>query len=498
MSVGFTVVLSDELHDTRSLRAHSVLGRARPCRGNMIFKVMSCILVFGTVSSMAYAQTTNASSAVDSVAAAAAWAKADTGRMMTGYRDLSAYDTPGYCLAAMDGTERLTWRRGESDTLPKRTLLDTVPTKVRDMGRACIAKMTPRSVPPVELYNLTRVALRLGDTALARQTVEYHLSITTTNPRARGYVLVDAISGAAEARPIQFPFIESMLPKVSALGKGAVDAGVLAYTLAQAVAHDRFDTTRREQFSAARHALIKTLTTEEKKALRVDLGSVFSDSLEIVWYHVVPNLSSAVKRLGEQWAAANGTEKTQFAHAVIYMATTLGAIVGQPAPTVNVLKRYPADAPLVPVPGKVTIVMNVRSIGRGMLDGTMARLRRMHERYHDRGLDIVLVARTAGYAWASPPLVAEAEANLFEWYYREHLKLPFSVLVEETSFGKRPDGRRVAQKTPFQSKWDPIEPNGYIVGRTGIVKAVNYGFHSEAELEGYLLRELAEPVQGPQ
>lgn len=441
--------------------------------------------------------TTTASSpvVVDSAAAAAVWAKADTGRMMPGYQDLSPYDRPGYCLSAMQGKEQITWRRGESDTLPENTVNDTIPTVVREVGRACVAKMTPRTVPPEELNNLALLALRIGDTALARQTVDYHLSMMPNNAREQGYVLSDAIAGAVASRPMQIPFMESMLPRFTELDKAAVEAAVAAYGSASSVAHNRFDTAAMLRLGAARDALIQRLTPEERQAQGLDQweGGAFADSLDIVWYQLIPTLSQTVNRLVGQILTANGlaVSNPQLTQALTALRTAEGTIPGQPAPIPKMFKRYPADAPLTSIPGTVTIVMPLRGIGNGRLDETLGRLRRLHERYHSRGLEVVLVGRTTGYAWGSPPLAAEAEANLFGWYYREHLKLPFTVLVEETSFSTKPDGRKVAAPSPFMTTYSPLPLRGYIIGRDGLMKSINYGFHSESELEAYIVRELA-------
>jgi hypothetical protein len=423
----------------------------------------------------------------------AAWAKADTGRMMPGYRDLSAYDTPGYCLAAMRGVEALTWRRGESDTLPQGTVYDTLPTSARDIGRACVAKMSPETVAPAQLYNFVRLALRIGDTALARQTVEYHLSVTPGQTREQGYIIADAIDEAAKNRPAQLRFIESLLPLFSKLGKEASRAAGDAYRRAYGAAHDRFDTAAMLRFSHAREALIKGLTPEERQSYGLALGAVFEDSLDIVWYQSIPNLPSVAQRLTEQWAIAGKMEHTAFAQGIIALMTTTATIPGMSPPVFKIFKHYPTNASPTPTPGRVTIVMPTQRRGEGRLDRTLAMLRRLHERYHARGLDIMLVGKTLGYAWASPPLAPEDEAKLLGWYYREHLQLPFTILIEETSFTTKPDGRRVATPSPFLETYRPAPLRGYIVGRDGTIKTFNYGFHSESELEAFVTRELGAP-----
>lgn len=461
----------------------------------MFLTLVSSLILSLLVSSIADAQTNTITTVepIDSAAVKAAWARADTGRMMPGYHDLTRYDTPGYCVAAIKGMERLIWRRGESDTLPKQTDLDTIPERAREVGRACLAKMTPGTVPYAELYNFTRAALWVGDTALARQAVEYHLSVSPDDARERGYILVDAMVEARDSRPMQLSFLESLVPKFAELGEGAARAHADAIGILRQVAHYQFDTTRMLKYSAERESLIQSLTPEVRKKHNLSLGNVFSDSLEIIWYKLIPDLAPTIERLGNQWATAGEVDR-DFARVVIAMATLAGEMAGKDAKSVDMYKRFPSNASLIPQKGRVTLVLALNRIGRGRMDNTLSLLRRLHDRYHEHGFDVILVGRTSGYAWDSPPLNPDDEANLFGWYYREYLNLPFSVFVEETSFYKKPDGRKVAEPTPFQSMYKPLSLTRYLIGRDGTITPLNYGFHHEVELEAYLKRELGKPA----
>ena len=117
------------------------------------------------------------------------------------------------------------------------------------------------------------------------------------------------------------------------------------------------------------------------------------------------------------------------------------------------------------------------------MDTRLAVLRRIYERYHDQGLDVILSVSTQGYRWGSPPLEPEKEAKILGWYFREYLRLPFSILVEETQFDRLPDGRRMpkpAEQTMMSG----------LIGRDGTIR----GFPSqlsEEELDAYVRRELA-------
>lgn len=425
--------------------------------------------------------------AADSATVAAAWARADTGRMIPGYRDLSRYETPGMCLTAMERFERMTWRRGQADTLPQGTSSDTLPTNVRTLGQSCLAKMTVQSVDSMDRYDYVRLALRVGDTALARKGVEYDLAhMPVTSPaaiRTRGFVLADVMQAAVESHPAQYAFAESLLPLVVNMGKDAGEAVEAAYAMTIQGTLTRYDT-----------AAYTRLIVEHGK---LDRWMMFRDSINILYFRHDPTLPTNVQRLSDQMMVAlapHGVDSLLWLGNIAAWVKH-AKITGTAAPTVNTLRRYPADVATA-VPGHVTLVIGIPRIGEGHLEPYLAQLRRLYERYHSQGLDIVLVGVTQGYAWDSPPLAAEDEAKLIGWYYREYLKLPFPVLVEETKFMRIPDGRRIPQKSAFKYIFgrEPVWP-GYIVARNGTVADLNDAFHSEAMLDAFVVHELALPAR---
>lgn len=427
--------------------------------------------------------------AVNSAAAIAGWEKADTGRMMPGYRDLSRYDTPGYCWAAMYGMERLLWRHGESDTLPKGTVSDTIPTAVRDIGRTCVAKMTPQNVDSSELRNLTRIALRIGDTALARQAILTHIAKITTGTKAQGEEVVDAIRVAiSESRPIPFTFLKSLPSLIVKMGPEA-PAGI-AFALLKNVADMRFDTVVSDRISIEMETLERSMGRKG--------GFIFMDSMSIAARQRDPQLPATWRRLGDQFLARQdeGVDRVMWA-GNIESGIKIANLLGAPAPALTMFRRYPENALLTPEIGKVTLIAGIPGLGAGRMEAYLALLRRMYERYHDQGLEIVLVGRTQGFTWASPPLEAGAEADVIGWYYRDYLKLPFPVLVEESTFGQLRDGRRVRAHSSFSLTFDDRirVGTGYLVARDGTVISLNMQLKYDPQLEGLIRRELARSTE---
>ena len=491
------------------VRKTVVEGTCTPIMGMFLFVctlALTCVLA--AIPSVACAQGasasaktttkgTKASNTVDPAAVAAGRAKADTGRMMPGYRDLSRYDTPGYCLAAMIGMKQRIWRRGEGDTLPKWTQSDTTPTAARDLGRQCLAKLTPSTVARTELRNLLQLNLWVADTTGARQTLNYHLSTVSRDSYARAIILRDAAMLARDTRPVPMAFLESLPSLADTLDAVAAAPIHVVYRLVWAAALNQYDTAAMIRWSAQNGAFVERLTPQQRSESLVMPHTIVEDSLEIAWMKRPANLPAVVGRLGDKALShinATGIDLEMW-KATYASLVKDASFFGMSAPTLRMFQRYPDDTPLSPIPGRVTIVFSIRNIGEGKLDSTMATLRRLHERYHTEGLDIVLVARTKGYIWKTPPIEAGDEAKLIGWYYRDHLKLPFPVLVERTTFGRRADGRLEAVRSPFLQTFQGRRLNqGYMVARDGTLVAIDRVFSSEAQLEAYVRRELALPA----
>jgi hypothetical protein len=104
-------------------------------------------------------------------------------------------------------------------------------------------------------------------------------------------------------------------------------------------------------------------------------------------------------------------------------------------------------------------------------------------------LEIVLVTGTQGYSWSSPPQTPADEAKTDAWYFSQFLKLPFTVVVQETPFQRKPDGRRVGGMTDFQRQYPIV--SRVLVGRDGRIYSLWVGVGSESQLDAVIPQALA-------
>jgi hypothetical protein len=223
---------------------------------------------------------------------------------------------------------------------------------------------------------------------------------------------------------------------------------------------------------------------------------LFSDSLLVAmyrqdsglqaWYlaHVAKVLSPQVK--GRTLTA----QQENFVETYTAMLKRAVGFIGKPATRMTGKYWFSDDSlHISPIPGRVTLVEQVTK-GNGLMSGGMKKYLRLYHEFHDAGLDIVFVLKTQGYSWSSPPQNAANEAKIDAWYFREHLKLPFPVVVDETPFTVRSDGRRVAGQIAFEKEYGPYKQ--LLIGRDGriIITGWQVG-SSESVLRAFIQRALS-------
>lgn len=459
-----------------------------PCKHFFIGFLMVCAYNVSEVTAQTPQLVFDVEPAIDSVAIKAAAELADTGRMAPAYKDLSRYSTPGYCLAGMLRHSTQIWRRGERDTLPAQSPADTLPVEALETGRECLGNLEIADVPIAQIYSMIRLALLVNDIEKADTALHQWMAALPEDPRERGYAVFDAVHAALSNFPPRLTIAERWMEHFDSLGHGAFEPQIKALSSLFRFAQMQFDTTAMIRINLVRHSLVEKLTSEELKQVPVTKGTVFNDSLNILWYKLGPDeLYDAVKRVGAKWA--NVYDSSKFSIMLSELGTYQASIPGAPLKEFPIYTQFPDQSQVLYTLDRVTLFVKTR-LGNGRLDSQLATLRRLHEKYGSQRLDIVLVLNTAGFAWSSPPLSTADEAKIIGWYFRDHLKLPFKVVVEETQFTTRSDDRRIGNRPIFVGMYDPIFLRGVIIGKDGNISSINYGFASEAMLEAYVVREL--------
>jgi hypothetical protein len=286
----------------------------------------------------------------------------------------------------------------------------------------------------------------------------------------------------------------TMLARLDSLGRDARIPQLVAHVqMRNTAVMVNFDTTALMREDKALRAVIATLTPDERLEYKSEVGAIMTDSVILAWTRRESPLPTVVHRLLQQELAARGPSgySEKEIRGVMGWIELLASQVGKPAPPVTGKFWFPADSPHVqPAPGKVTLLIKVQK-DQGLMSARMAMLRRLYNQYHDRGLDIVLVLQTEGFSWSSPPQSPADEAKTIAWYYYDFLKLPFKVVVDETPFTTKPDGRRVSGQIAFNRQY--VLPQ-VIVGRDGRIFTLWIGLESESQMRAYIEQALAAPT----
>jgi hypothetical protein len=111
---------------------------------------------------------------------------------------------------------------------------------------------------------------------------------------------------------------------------------------------------------------------------------------------------------------------------------------------------------------------------------TFATLRRLHDQYAARGVDIVGMLATQGFFRTQLEAKPADEAAKLDDWYRTYLKLPVTLAVEISQFGRLPDGRRKNTPAVNRRNYDH-GVHGVLIGKDGkVVLATDVGPATEA------------------
>ncbi len=412
----------------------------------------------------------------------------DTGRMLPGYKDLRAYDTPSYCLSLMKSLERYIWRAGERDTISPMSI-DTAPTQVIEKGRECISKFTPQSVASYELPNYLQVASVLRDTALMRTVVNQVLNSDKLDTTYKIHFLADAGKLAVGLnKPNHSEFSLSIVKQLKTYGVKSVKLVLDMYLSMRnnyILVDDTFGLNSLSKESLDYISSFSDEQLKDKKGyIKAVYRDIYEDSISRIWFEMPKDFAEQIIRL--KYLATDSSDDMLLVldRELTTLKTTL---IGKLPSDMELVAAFPSTATAVPEKGKVTLYFRQYSISsNNNLEGRLANLLRLKNKYGDR-LEIVLVTAVRGNMWDSPPLTPEAEAKLHAWYYQDYHGLPFTILVNTRPILKRRDGRLLREKPLFDDFLGSGNRNrGYLVGKDGTIQAFD-GMQSEKFIE----RELA-------
>lgn len=123
----------------------------------------------------------------------------------------------------------------------------------------------------------------------------------------------------------------------------------------------------------------------------------------------------------------------------------------------------------LPRSGRVTVIFTSAPETSGDQYYILNLLKRLHEKFGERDLDIILLTVLKGHFRWQIMESKEQELEALRKYYLEYLKLPVILAVDELRFSKRFDGARIPEEIVWRRPW-PTQfaiNTGIAIGRDG-------------------------------
>jgi hypothetical protein len=123
-------------------------------------------------------------------------------------------------------------------------------------------------------------------------------------------------------------------------------------------------------------------------------------------------------------------------------------------------------------------------------------LRRLAAKYAARGLDITVLARTQGYL-GGDVIAPDSEAVRIRQYFLDELKLPVTLGITLSDFGRRSDGRLTLRSAVNEVAYQPesfVPLPTFLVDAHGIVRlSTRLARENEALLDDMIAELLTQP-----
>jgi hypothetical protein len=372
---------------------------------------------------------------------------ADTGRMAWGRQDYSDYPTAVACDRAVYHMRAELMRTRTADTMPYSLDADTIPTLARAVAQACGARFTVDETPPHALWSLYRLALTVNDDSKAMAVMERQLSLATTR-RDSAQRMEYGIEGLMNASPPRIAMARTLLQRIDALGTAAKYSQFRARLQMLGYWKHLYERDSLRAYATSAITVLQSMTPEERSEL----------STVIQPYEILLDLANEIQdletqgQLLDQALAEIGTWRDGQAGSWITgqmaLLETRRTLYGKRTKPLEGSFWFNTGGTPRPNLGKVSLLVRAdHTCGTGCFS-LYTLIRQLKAKYGD-GLEITLITETRGFALGTGPISPAEEAKKASEYFLEFLKLPVGLLMDESPFTKRSDGRIIWQTSPI-------------------------------------------------
>lgn len=425
--------------------------------------VVACAVACAAVSTRAAAQAPASVSTPDASAAADMYAR---------------YVAPSQCITGVSRMTSFYWRDKRADTAHYATLKDTLPRMVRDSLRSCVAHFNVATVPDQQVVPMLDIALALDDDALANAVAARADKIIQALPPAKRPWMIEKVAlSFLGATPMRLARAREYMHALDAMGASAAYerfsthfmSGMLTFSLGNVAVADEDVKAMVAAFADLGHAeqlnIVDSLARGYGTYMQVmqlsQKGNVLLAALDSAKNLLVP-----LTQNGGPWAQYSRARVEASFGAYSRQAGGLGT----KATTLHAERWYgvPGDT-VFPKSHRVTIVV----VGHpaGISFELLAVLRRLHDAYAAKGLDIVASTYTTGWFRTTVVPKPADEMDDFQHWFEDYLHFPVALAAEESQWGRLPDGRRQNEPGANQKAYE-FGPNAVLVGKDGTIRLV--------------------------
>lgn len=359
------------------------------------------------------------------------------------------YASPALCVESARRMSAFFWRDKHPDTARYAPQTDSAPRFVRDSLRLCAAQFSVAKVVDADVMPLLQVALLTGDDAtIAAATKRLEAGLPVLPVDRRAWVLEGLATSFLSAMPAQLQRARMYAHALDAMGSAAAYERLSIHKILGTYAHSIGNIALADTETSASLAAMTDLSHTQQITLADTIMSAYFARASAVSLLRGKNAVLALLDSGLNVVVPltqDGGPMTDYHRAVVQNAfgfyRRLYGAMGTPAKPVHADQWLSTTGDTVfPKSGRVTLAILAHPAFFPV--AAISVLRRLHDEYAARGLDIVFMTYTTGwFRTIIEPKPGDEIHNLQRWYL-DYWHMPASIAAEESQFGRLADGRR--------------------------------------------------------
>jgi thiol-disulfide isomerase/thioredoxin len=367
-----------------------------------------------------------------------------------------------------------------------------------ELARTCAAKFTIEGIEDQSLMKLAALYAEAKQPAQATAAIKKYLAIKNLAEADRATALVQAVR-------------LSLAPSMSDEKTRQIDEYVRQLdALSEAVNRQKFDA----HFQLCRYyrgvdideqiiahgervlALMPKLSPEDAAKLRPRMASIYTSLAEV--YAGREQIDAAIAILKRGQVELKDETSTPYAQKALATTIERYSLVGRPAPKIEGQHwiNAPASTKQAELQGQVTL-MQFTAHWCGPCRKSYPNMLTLHNRYGQKGLQVLFATQLYGFFENQQDLTPEAEIAADQKYYTEHHGLPFKVAIQRVA-PRTANAQLPAEETNETRYFVGGIPQIMVIDKKGIVRLIMIGWDpaNDARMTRLLERLLAEP--GPE